>query len=75
MANEFEAFPLYLKVKDVMDATQYARSTVYLLIKEAEHTPGIVYRRGTKGIRLHRDNFFHWYMTRSNMTVPEGVGA
>jgi hypothetical protein len=72
--NPFEAFPLYLKVKDVMDATQYGKSTVYELIKEAEKTPGIVHRNGGNGIRIHRDNFFKWYMEKSGMSMA-GIGA
>jgi hypothetical protein len=67
--NQFEAFPLYLKIEDVMDATQYSRSVVYRLVKEAGTQPGIVIRRGQKGIRIHRDNFFAWYMNR------EGISA
>jgi hypothetical protein len=70
MSNPFDAFPPYLKVRDVMDATQYCRASVYQLVKEAEKTPGIVYRRGERGIRIHRDNFFKWYMERSGITPP-----
>jgi hypothetical protein len=74
--NQLSAFPLYLLVSDVMDMTQYSRSVVYALLKEAEkQTPGIVIRRGQKGIRIHRDNFFKWYMSRSGMTPLEEVGA
>lgn len=69
--NQFEAFPLFLKISDVIDATQYKKSTVYVLIKEAEKTPGIVYRNGGNGIRLHRDNFFRWYMQKSGMSMTE----
>lgn len=67
----FEAFPLYLKVSDIVDATQYHRSHVYVLIKELEskNIPGAVIRRGKKGIRVDRDKFFAWYTKR------EGISA
>lgn len=71
MSNPLGAYPLYLKITDVMDATQYCRTSVYTLLKEAEKTPGIVIRRGEKGVRIHRDNFFRWYLQRNEMTIPE----
>ncbi|MBB6694416.1 hypothetical protein H7B90_23750 [Cohnella xylanilytica] len=71
MANPVGAFPPFLKITDIMDATQYCRKSVYNILKEAEKTPGIVIRRGEKGVRVHRDNFFRWFLMRNNMTVPD----
>lgn len=65
----FEAFPLYLKVADIVEATQYHRSHVYVLIKELESVPGAVIRRGKKGIRIDRDKFFAWYTNREGMSA------
>lgn len=74
MTNPFEAFPLYLTPRDIMDATQYSKPVVYQMIKEMEKFPGMVVRRpSARGIRIHRDKFFPWFMERENMTVPEGL--
>ena len=68
MTNPFAEFPPLMRIQDVMDATQYARSTTYLLLREAEKTPGIVHRVGERAVRIHRDNFFKWFMARTGMT-------
>jgi len=62
-----------MRISDVMEATQYCRSSVYTLLKEAERTPGVVIRQGEKGVRVHRDNFFRWFLMKNNMSVPEGL--
>lgn len=67
MESPFAAFPPYLRIKDVMDATQFSRSSIWMLLKEAEKTPGIVYRRGEKTVRIARDPFFEWFASHQNM--------
>lgn len=61
--NHVDAYPLYLTMNDIMDATQYGKTTVYQIIHELEdQVPKAVIRRpGQKGIRVHRDIFFQWF--------------
>jgi hypothetical protein len=62
LKSPFEAYPLLLRSKDIIDATQYSRTNVHLLINKIEkQVQGAVFRSGKRGIRVHRDKFFEWF--------------
>lgn len=76
MTNPFENYPVYLKVQDIMDVTQYGMTFTYELIKRVEaEIPGSVYRGKRKGTRVHRDSFFQWFTKYQGMTSPELQGT
>jgi hypothetical protein len=76
MTNPFENYPSYLKVQDIMEATQYGMTFSYELINRIDkEIPGSVVRGVRRGVRVHRDSFFPWFIKRAGMTAPEMQGT
>jgi len=76
MTNPFENYPAYLKVQDIMEATQYGMTFTYELINRIDkEIPGSVVRGARRGVRVHRDSFFLWFVKRSGMKTSEMQGT
>ncbi|MCY9593757.1 DNA-binding protein [Paenibacillus chitinolyticus] len=66
MNNYFQAYPLYLKASDIMDALQVSKTKAYEILQRPD-CPTVTLG---KSKRVHRDKFFEYIVSLEGKTLP-----